>query len=107
MQYYSLQQTLLSPDTSKSGHHFHFGSASSLFLELFLHPSLQKHIRHLLTSGAYLSLSYVFGFHTGRGVLKARMLTWFAILFSRDCVLLGLSTIHDPSALGDPTQHGS
>ena len=38
MQYCSLQhQTLLSPpDTSTPGHYLHFGSASSLFLELFL-----------------------------------------------------------------------
>ena len=38
MQYCSLQhQTLLlSPDTSTTGHCFHFGSASSLLLELFL-----------------------------------------------------------------------
>ena len=78
---------LLSPDTTTTGHHFHFGSAFSLFLEPFLHTSLQKHIRHLLTSWAHLSLSYVFSFHTIHGVLKARMLTWLAILFSRDCVL--------------------
>ena len=41
MQYCSLQhQTLLpSPDISTTGHCFHFGSVSSLFLELFLHSS--------------------------------------------------------------------
>ena len=41
VQYYSLQhQTLLlSPVTSTTGHSFHFGSASSFFLELFLHWS--------------------------------------------------------------------
>ena len=41
MQYYSLQhQTLLpSPDTSTTRRCFHFGSASSFFLELFLHSS--------------------------------------------------------------------
>ena len=41
MQYCSLQhQTLLpSPVTSTTGHCFHFGSASSFFLELFLHWS--------------------------------------------------------------------
>ena len=38
MQYCSWQhQTLLSPpDTFRTGHHFHFGSASSFLLELFL-----------------------------------------------------------------------
>ena len=41
MQYYSLQnRTLLSPpDTSTTECPFHFGSASSFFLELFLHSS--------------------------------------------------------------------
>ena len=41
MQYFSLQHwTLLSPpDTFTSGHCFHFGSASSFLLELFLHSS--------------------------------------------------------------------
>ena len=42
MQYCSLQHwILLSPqDISTTGHHFHFGSASSFFLELFLCSSL-------------------------------------------------------------------
>ena len=41
IRYYSFQhRTLLSlPGTSSPGHHFHFGSASSFSLELFLHSS--------------------------------------------------------------------
>ena len=41
IQYCSLQHWTLfpSPVTSTTGHCFHFGSASSFFLELFLHPS--------------------------------------------------------------------
>ena len=88
---------LLSPATTTTGHHFHFGSAFSLFLEPFLHTSLQKHIRHLLTSWAHLSLSYVFSFHTVHGVLKARMLKYFAIPFSVDHILSELSTMTCPS----------
>ena len=47
-------RTLLSPpDTSTTGRCFHFGSASSFLLELFLHS-------HLLTWGVHLSVSYLF-----------------------------------------------
>ena len=45
-------------------------------------------------------------FHTVHGVLKARILKWFAIPFSSGpcCV----RTLHeDPSVLGGPTWHGS
>ena len=44
-------------------------------------------------------------FHTVHGILKARILKWFAIPFST-----GLHSVrclhHDPSILGGPTQHG-
>ena len=63
MQSYSLQHwTLLSPaDTSTTEHHFSFGPTTSFFLELFLSSS-QEHIGHLLTWGAHLLVSYIFGF---------------------------------------------
>ena len=65
---------------------------SSFFLELFLHSS----------SAAYLFLP----FHTVLGVLKARMLKWFAIAFSSGPH--SVRTLpHDPSILGGPTEHGS
>ena len=75
MQYCSLQhQTWLSPpDTSTTGHHFHFGSASSFFLELKEHSlnilswaiSLlfpNSILDTYLTWEAHLSLSYLFCF---------------------------------------------
>ena len=61
MQYCSLQhQTLLSPsDISTTEHCFHFGSASSFFLELLVIAAFpQLHIKYLPTSGAYILVSY-------------------------------------------------
>ena len=74
MQYCSSQhQTLsLSPVTPTTGCCFCFGSVSYFFLELFLQSS----------SLAYLiSVSYLLALHTVHGILKARMLKWFAISF--------------------------
>ena len=45
-------------------------------------------------------------FHTVLGVLKARILKWFAIAFSSGPH--SVRTLpHDPSILGGPTEHGS
>ena len=44
-------------------------------------------------------------FHTVHGILKARMLKWFVVLFSSGpCFVRTLH--HDPSVLGGPTWHG-
>ena len=45
------------------------------------------HIGHLPTWGVHLSVSYLFAFHTVHGVLKARILKWFAIPLPVDHVL--------------------
>ena len=45
-------------------------------------------------------------FHTVHGVLKARILKWFAIPFSSGPHFVR-TLHHDPSILGGPTQHGS
>ena len=54
-----------------------------------------------MTWGVPLSVSYHFAFHTGHGVLKARILKWLAIPFSS-----GPPSIrplhHDPPILGGP-----
>ena len=60
------------------GCRFCFGSISSFFLELFLHSS----------PVAYWAWEFIFQchiflpFHPVQGVFKARILKWFAILFS-------------------------
>ena len=48
----------------------------------------------------------VLPFHTVDGVLKAKILKWFAIPFSSGPRFVR-TLHHDLSALGGPTQHGS
>ena len=43
-------------------------------------------------------MSYLFAFHTVRGILKARMLNWFAISFSGGPHIVR-TLHHDPSIL--------
>ena len=54
----------------------------------------------------FIALLTILPFHTVHGVLKARILKWFAISFSSGpCFVRSLH--HDPSDLGVPMQHGS
>ena len=80
MQYFSLQlRTLLpSPVISTTGC-FCFGSVSSFFLELFLHWSP---VAYWAPREFIFQCPIFFPFHTLHGVLKARILKWFAIPFS-------------------------
>ena len=85
-----------------------------LFL-LWLHPFILSGVISPLISSSIWSTcrpgEFIFQyliflpFHTVHGVLKARILKWFAIPFSS-----GPHSIrpvhHDPSILGGPTQHG-
>ena len=109
MQYYSLQhQTLLSPpDTSTTGHCFHFGAAFSDFLlELFLHSSPSS-ILGTYQPGEFTFQCYTFlSFHAVHEVLKARMLKWFAIPFSSGPCFVR-NPHHNVSFLGSPTWPGS
>ena len=82
-----------------------------LWLHLFI---LSGVISPLLSSsilGTYRPGEFIFQcpiflpFHTVHGVLKARILKWFAIPFSsRPHSVRPLH--HDPSVLGGPTRHG-
>ena len=83
MQYCSLQHQILlpSPVTSTTGCCFHFGSASSFFLELFLQSSPVAYWAPTELGSSFFSvisfcLSY---FH---GILNTRILKRFAIPFS-------------------------
>ena len=107
-QYCSLQpQTLPSPlDTSTTGCRFCFGSASSFFLELFLH-SFPVAILGTYQPGELVFQCPIFlSFHTVHGVLKARILKWFAIPFSSGPHFVR-TLHHDPSVFGGLTLHGS
>ena len=85
--------------TSTPGCCFCFGSVSSFFLKLFLHFSPVPYWAP--TWGVHLSVSYLLAFHTVHGVLKARILKWFAIPFSSGPHSVP-SLHHDPPVLGCP-----
>ena len=103
MQYCSLQHwtLLLSPVTSTTGCCFCFGPIPSFFLELFLHWSPVAYWAPTdLGSSSFSILSFL-SFHTVHGVLKVRILKWFAIPFSsRPHSVKPLH--HDPPILGCP-----
>ena len=83
-----------------------------LWLHLFI---LSGVISSLISSsklGTYQPGEFIFQcpiflpFHTVHGVLKARILKWFAIPFSSGPHFVR-TLHHDPSVLGGPTWHGS
>ena len=85
-----------------------------LFL-LWLHPFILSGVISSLISssifGTYRPGEFIFQcpiffpFHTVHGVLKARILKWFAIPFSSGPYFVR-TLRHDPSILGGPTWHG-
>ena len=84
----------------------------SLWLSLFIpseaiSPLFSSSILGTYRPGEFIFQCHIFlPFHTVHGVLKARMLKWFAIpLFSGPHFVKTLH--HDPSILGGPTRHGS
>src|SRR5574339_516226 len=101
----SQHQTLLpSPVTSTTGCRLCFGSISSFFLQLFLHCSP---VVYWAPTGEFIFQCPNFLLlHTVHGVLKARILKWFAIPFSSGPHFVR-ALHHDPPVLGGPTQHGS
>ena len=105
LQYSSLQHRtlLLSPVTCTTGYCFCFGSI----------PSFSGVISPLISSsllGTYQPGEFIFQcpmsllFHTVHGVLKARILKWFAIPFSSGPHFVR-TLHHDPSILGGPIPH--
>ena len=102
IQHCSLQhQALLpSPDTSTTGGCFHFSSASSFFLQLFLHSSPVAYLAPTNLGSSSFSTyqpgEFIFQypiflpFYTIHAALKARILKCVAIPFSSGPCLLGL-----------------
>ena len=107
---YSIGLYFTSPVTSTTGHCFCFGSVSSFFLELFLHSSSVAYWAPTdLENSSFSVISFCLFILCGfsyYGVLKARILRWFAIPFSSGPYFVR-TLHHDPSVLGGPTQHGS
>ena len=102
MKYCSLQHwTLLpSPITTTSRCYYCFGSVSSFFLSGVISPVISSSILGTYRSGKFIFLP----FHSIHGVLKAKILKWFAIPFSsRPCFVRTLH--HDLSVLGGPIWH--
>ena len=85
---------------------FHFGSASSFFMELFLCYSPVAYWAPTHLGSSSFSVISFHTVHTIHGVLKARILKRLAIPFSNGPRFVR-TLHHDPSVLGGPTQHGS
>ena len=92
--------------------HIHKCVLFLLWLRLFILSGVISPLNSSSILGTYRPREFIFQCsiflpcHTVHGVLKARMLKWFAIPFSS-----GLPCVrtlhHDPSVLGDPRQHVS
>ena len=107
MQYYSFQyQNLLpSPVTSTIGHCFQFCSATSFFLELFLHPSPVAYwALSDLGSSSFSVISSCLFLKIVHEILKAKILKWFAIPFSSEPRFVR-TLPYDPSIMRGTTWH--
>ena len=102
MQYCSLQnQTTFTATISATKHHFRFGPVSSFFLEQYFSSSPVAYWTPTDPGSLILRCHILSPFHTVYGVLKARILKWFATpFFSGPCFARTLH--HDPSILGGP-----
>ena len=92
--------------------HIHTWVLFLLWLHLFILSGVTSPLISSSILGTYRPGEFIFQcpnflpFHTVHGVLKARILKWFAILFSSG--LRFFRTLHhNLSILGGPTQHGS
>ena len=105
MQYCCLQHWtfLPSPFSFTTGCCFCFGSVSSFFLGLFLHWSPVAYWAPTALGNSSFSVLPFLPFHTVHGVLKARILKWFAIPSSSGPHFVR-TLHHDPSVLGGPTR---
>ena len=79
---------------------FCFGSIPSFFLELFLHWSPVACWGTYWPGEFFFQYPIILSFHTVHGVLKARILKWFAIPFSSGPHSVRLLH-HDPPVLGN------
>ena len=83
-----------------------------LWLHLFslsgvISPLFSSSILGTYQPGEFIFQCHIFlPFHTVQGVLKARILKWFAITFSRGPHFVR-TLHHDLSILDGPTRHGS
>ena len=92
--------------------HIHNWVLLLLWLHLFnlsgvISPLISSSIYGTYRPGEFIFQCPIFlPFYTVHGVLKARILKWFSILFSSGPHFVR-TLHHDPSILGGPTRHGS
>ena len=91
--------------------HFHFsvsyiGEGNGVILSGVISPLTSSSILGTYGPGGLIfQCSILLPFHTVHGVLKARILKWFAIPFSSEPHSVR-PLHHDPPVLGGPTRHG-
>ena len=106
MQYCSLQIGLCFFHQSQPQLSVVFASALSI-LSGVISPLISSSILGTYWPGEFIfQCPIFFPFHTVHGVLKERILKWFAIPFSSGPHFVR-TLHHDPSVLGGPTWHGS
>ena len=102
----------ISLDITSITSHFHNCLLFLLWLCLFILSGVISPLFSSSILGTYWPGDFIFQchifllFHSFHGVLKARILKWFAISFSSGPHFVR-TLHHDPSILGGPTQHGS
>ena len=84
--FFTASNFTLTTDISSAEHHFHFGPATSFFLELLVIALCSTLVAYCIPSnlGAHLQASYILPFHAVHEVLQARFLELVAISFSLD-----------------------
>jgi len=104
MKYHSLQHQTLPPAPVTSPQ---LGVLRPFILSGVIYPLISSSILGTYWPGEFIFQCPIFlPFHTVHGVLKARILKWFAIPFSSArCFVRTLH--HGLSVLGGPTRHGS
>ena len=96
-------------DFTSITNHIHNWVLFLLWLHLFILSGVISPLFSRSILGTYRPGEFIFQcpiflpFHTVHGVLKARMLKWFAIPFSSGPRFV--RSLHDPSILGGPTRH--
>ena len=100
MQYYSLQHRtlLLPPVTSTTGHYFRFGSASSFFLDLFLHSSPIAYWASTYLGVQFFSVISFFAFHIFMGFSRQEYWSGFPFPSPVDHIFSELFTMSRTSA---------
>ena len=106
-----IQYCFIASEFTSITSHIHNWMLFLLWLCLFILSGIISPLFFSSILGTYWPGEFIFQchiflpFHSIHGVLKARILKWFAILFSSGPCFV--RTLHDPSNMGGPIWHGS